>query len=86
MHKMRWRKGKYLFYLTVLAFILSTFFALSAGVQAAASETPSPNQILEPASAERVSSYFRAAREDFLKGALKDSASEGGTGYTGQRY
>jgi serine protease Do len=71
---MRRPKGKYPFYLTVLAFILSIIFTLSAEVRAAASGAPSPNQVLEPASAERVSSYFSAAREDFLKGALKDSA------------
>jgi len=66
---------KYVLYLAALAILLSVF-ALPAEVRAAPPADASQGKVLAPSSAEMVSSHFAQAREDFLKGDLKDSASE----------
>ena len=68
-------KKKYILYLTALVIMLSVF-TLLAEVRAAPPGTASQNQVLAPSSAELLSSHFAEARQDFLKGDSKGSASE----------
>lgn len=73
---MNGHKRKYFFILLPAVSLLSILFALSPGAGAAPSGGPSAGGMPPPASAESVGSLFSAAREGFLKGDLKNSASE----------